>query len=370
MPASRTPPSGAPPGSARGSRLRRILAAAALAGSALGTLVLAALSSIPVFFGRDVGAGFASVERRLCALDRDGSADILIGGDSRAKLLLDPAVFDSLLGRRAVNVAEMVNFGGDLPTLANALRKRPEALRRGPVLIVSVSVPGHNDLDFAGLTAAGVLNWTALDHARAAWRAPAAYVRYLEDWYLPFLERHVVHALKGEEFACTEAVTLPAAQMAGLGFAPDFRVHDPGRPDPRRRTRTREDFLLDGGRDRAFVRALQWLAASPARAVVLYNAPIAPPPPGGEGPAERLEREMEARFAERVAAAVAAAGHPKVRFLDFVPDPPPDIRAEHFADNYHLNAGGAALFSRRMAAYLRDEGLIGGLDAEGPISGP
>ena len=319
-------------------------------------LVFAALSSIPFFFGRDVGSGFASVERRLCARDRDGSADILIGGDSRAKLLLDPAVFDSLLGRRAVNVAEMVNFGGDLPTLVNVLRKYPQVLAGGPVILVSVSVPGHNDLDFAGLTAAGVLSWTAGDHARAAWRAPSAYVRYLSDWYLPFLRRHVAHALEGDGFACTDSVALPASQMAAAGFAPDFRVYDPGKPDPRRRHRTLEDFLLDGGRDRAFVRALEWLAASPARAVVLYNAPVAPVPEGGEGPSARLEREMEARFAERVLA--AASGHPKVRFLDFVRDPPPELLPEHFADNYHLNAKGAALFSRRMAAYLEGDGLV------------
>lgn len=328
---------------------RRLLRWATLALLASAILAFAAFAAVPALYGEDVGAGFASVERKLCALDRDGSARLLIAGDSRAKVNLDPRVLDSISGLRAVNIAEVVNFGGDLPTLANVLRKYPRVLEGKPVLLISVSVSGHDDADLSGITASGVLNWSPRDHARVALRKPRAYAHFLTAWYLPFLKRHLVHAWKKDGFACTEEVTLPTALLESRGFRPETRVADPTRPDPgRKATVTREDFILDGGRARAFEAALAWLAASPARAIVLYNAPLLPG--WGERPGEEIDLALEAEFAGRVSA--AAQPHAKVRFLDFTAHPPPELRPEHFADNYHLNEKGAALFSRRLGEYL------------------
>lgn len=336
------------------SRLRRWTFLALFAAAALVCAALAALAAIPALFGEDVGAGFASVERGLCALDRDGSARLLVAGDSRAKVNVDPRVLDSITGLRAVNIAEIVNFGGDLPTLANVLRKYPRALEGGPVLIISVSVPGINDADLGGITAAGVLAWSPRDHARVALRKPGAYADFLATWYLPFLKRHVIHAWKQDGFACSEDISVSPAQVESRGFRPMTGVADPDRPDPRRKSPvTRKDFILDGGRARAFEAALAWLAASPARAIVLYNAPLLPG--WGKRPGEEIDLAMEAEFAARVSE--AAKSHAKVRFLDFTADPPPELGPEHFADNYHLNLRGAALFSRRLGEYLLAAGL-------------
>lgn len=306
-----------------------------------------------MLFGRDVGAGFVSAERSLCALGPDGSAEILVAGDSRAKLLLDPLVLDSITGRKTINVAEMVNFGGDLPTLVNVLRKYPRVLEAAPVLIISVSVPGINDLDLDGLTAAAFLNWTPMDHAKVAVRTPARYPGWFFGGYLPYLKRHLTHKWRRDEFACSEEVGLPPGQMASRGFRPDTHHVDPSRPHTRRiRTVTRDQFLLDGARRRLFDASLLWLAQSPARAVLLYNAPMLPE--WRADPDHAVDMEMEARFATLVSE--SAARHAKVVFLDFVKEAPPELAARHFADNYHLNREGAALFTRRMGRYLIDRG--------------
>lgn len=314
----------------------------------------AGLSLVPALFGKDVGAGFASVERSLCALGPDGSAKILVGGDSRAKLLVNPLILDSMLGRKAINIAEMVNFGGDPPTLVNVLRKYPQVLASEPILVMSVSVPGLNDLDLGGLTASAVLNWRAWDHARVAWIEPRIYSAFLFDWYLPYMKRHILHKLRGDGYVCEEGETLPPAQMASLGFRPDTSRFDPAVPDPRRkRPVSRAQFLLDGARLRSFRESLEWLVRSPVKAIVLYNAPIVP------GWGNRGDHAVDMEVEEEFAAIVSkeSGRHPKVRFLDFVREPPPDLGPEHFCDNYHLNDRGAALFSRRLGAYLLREGL-------------
>lgn len=320
--------------------------------------LLALLALVPSLFGHDVGAGFASVEKNLCALGGD-RPDIVIGGDSRAKQQVEPLILEAMTGRKAINVAEAVTFGGDLPTLANALRKQPRVLAGSPVLILSVSVPGFNDLALDDLPAAAVLNWTPGDHFRVAIRSPGKYAGYLFGWYLPFLKRHWTHRRKGTGFACEEGMTLQPALMASRGFRPHHQRVDTLKPDGK--TQAREDFLLDGGRHRAFAQALAYLAASPARAILLYNAPMTRE--WREDPAHAVDVEMENRFADLVAA--EAARHPKVEFVDFVKDPPEDLASAHFADNFHLNEKGSPLFTRRLAGILIRKGWVEASDSAG-----
>lgn len=317
--------------------------------------IWAFLAAIPSLFGNDVGAGFAAVDLSLCVLGSDGSADIVVGGDSRAKGQVDPILMETLTGKRAINVAEDITFGGDLPTLANALRHYPRILAKAPVLLVSVSVTGFNDLALDDLPAAAFLNWSPRDHARVAARRPGRYFRFLFGRYIPFLERHILHAVRRTGFRCQDGLYLPPALVAARGFRPAARTaatgpHPGSAPTPR----TEADFLLDGGRRRAFARALDRLAASPVRAIVLYAAPL--DPEWRADPAHAVEMEMERRFAGLVAA--EAARHAKARFLEFTSDPPPELESAHFADNYHLNAAGADLFTRRLAGLLRDSGWI------------
>lgn len=312
------------------------------------------LALIPSLFGKDVGAGFASVDASLCVLASDGAAEIVVGGDSRAQAQVDPLLLEELTGKRAVNVAEGITFGGDLPTLVNALRGYPQVLAKRPILILSVSVTGFNDLAFADLPAASVFNWSLRDHARAALRRPGKYFPFLFGWYGPYLKRHILHEIRGTRFRCADGARLPPAVLASRGFRPL-----PPRPDSLRlrvgrEPRSPSDFLLEGGRRRAFIQALDWLAASPARAILLYNAPIVPE--WQSDPAHALDMEMEHRFADAVAALTAP--RPKVRFVDFVRNPLPDLDRTRFADNYHLDAAGAALFTRHLAARLADSGWI------------
>lgn len=339
-------------------RSRRIFLALGAAFAFTAAAWLGGLAVVPALFGHDVGAGFASVERSLCALGGT-PPDIVIGGDSRAKQQVEPLILEEITGKRAINVAEAVTFGGDLPTLANALRKQPGVLAESPVLILSVSVPGFNDLALDDLPAAAVLNWAPRDHLRVAFRAPGKYAGYLFGWYLPFLKRHWAHRRKGTGFACEEGVALQPALMASRGFRPHHQQVDTLKPAGR--FQTREDFLLDGGRRRAFAKALEYLAASPARAILLYNAPMTRE--WREDPAHAVDVEMEHRFADLVAA--EAARHPKVRFVDFVRNPPEDLESEHFADNYHLNGKGSPRFTRRLAGLLRDLGWVEAMPSAG-----
>jgi hypothetical protein len=301
-----------------------------------------------------VGAGFAGVDLSLCVLGSAGSAEILVGGDSRAKQQVDPILLEELTGKRAINVAEGITFGGDLPTLANALRKYPRILAREPVLIVSVSVTGFNDLALDDLPAASILNWSPRDHARVAARNPGKYFRFLFGWYVPFLQRHVLHKIRKTGFDCAEGARLPPALMAARGYRPGRQHAESLKPDAGRRPRTQADFLLDGGRRRAFIQALGWLAASPAKAILLYNAPMSRE--WQADPAHAVDVEMEHRFADLVAA--EASRHAKVHFVDYVRNPAPELDSSHFSDNYHLNETGAALFTRRLAALLMDSGWV------------
>jgi hypothetical protein len=311
--------------------------------AALGLFAL--LAAVPALFGDAVGAGFASVDRNLCALASDGSAELLIGGDSRAKQQADPLILEAETGLKAVNVAEAITFGGDLPTLANALAHYPKALEARPMLLVSVSVTGHNDLAFEDLPAASVLNWSPLDHLGAALRAPGSYARYLFGWYLPFLKRHALHAWQGTGYACGDGAPFSPALLASRGYRPSAQTPPPPGPP-----RDAEDFHLDGGRRRAFASALEKIAATPVRAIYLYQAPMSPD--WQADPSRRVDVEMERRFGELVSE--DAARHHKVRFLDFFRAPPAGLSQVHFADNYHLNAEGAALFSKALADAIPD----------------
>lgn len=307
--------------------------------------MFALLTAIPAFFGNEVGAGYASVDRNLCALAADGSVELLIGGDSRAKQQADPIILEAETGLKAVNVAEAITFGGDLPTLANALAHYPEALAKRPILLVSVSVTGHNDLAFNDLPAASVLNWSPLDHLGAARLAPGTYARYLFGWYLPFLKRQALHHWRGTGYACGDGAPFPATLLESRGYRPS--IHTPPPPGP---PRGEAEFLLDGGRRRAFAKALEKLSDSPVRAIFLYQAPMAPD--WQADPARHLDVEMETHFGDLVAE--DATRHAKVRFLNFFRNPPEGLSQGHFADNYHLNAEGAALFSRALAEAIPD----------------
>ena len=346
-----------PGGYARPSGSRRLLAwrrpltwiAAALLLPILAGLFV--LGCIPPLLGMEAGAGLASTERTLCAMARDGSMDILVGGDSRAKMQVDPAVLTAVTGRPSLNVAEPLPLGGDLATLSRVLRKYPAVLASAPVLILSVSAAGLDDLSLIDLTTPVMFNWTIRDHARVALRAPAEYARLMRERYMRTVAKAAWRKAVGGGFVCDEGVQLPAYVRAGRGFLPDSNTLSRVIPASPRKPGS---YLIDGAGWRMFQESLAWLADSPARAVILYNAPIHGP--WKDDPRNAGEMEREALISARIAE--AAARHPKVRYLDFIKTPPPGILPEHFSNANHLNERGAAVFTAYLAEYLLKEGLV------------
>lgn len=322
-----------------------MIPAVILAGAALG------FSLIPRLLGDKVGAtfsGYSNTELLLCGLDPHGRIPILVGGDSRAKLQVIPAVVKEVTGRECLNIAETLPFGGDITTLANSLRKNPGALAIHPILVVSVSMLDVDDLNFADAASAMAFNWSPADHARVLAREPAAYGRHLLGRFLPAVKREAVRGVRGTGFTCPDSGIHIAPYLAGsMGYYFNDSGRLPGRF--REEEEGRRSYLIEGGNWKSFRKSLAWLAQSQAGPILLYNAPYNPKWLR-EWPGSRL-RKAETRFSAMVSELVQ--GNPRVTFLDFHRHPVPEIDSTCFIDRSHLNARGSALFSRILADSIR-----------------
>ena len=322
---------------------------------AIPALLLAGIgvgfSLIPPLLGDKVGAtfsGFSNTELLLCGLDRQGRIPILVGGDSRAKLQVIPAVVKAVTGRECLNIAETLPFGGDITTLANSLRKNPGSLATHPMLVVSVSMLDIDDLNFADAASAMAFNWSPADHARVLAREPAAYGRHLFGRFLPAVKREMMRGVRGTGFACPDGGVYVAPYLAG---SMGYYFNDSGRLPGRfhEEEEGRRSYWIEGGNWKSFRKSLEWLARSQAGPILLYNAPYNPKwlreRPGSE------LRRAETRFSGLVSELVR--GNPRVTFLDFYRDPVPEIDTTCFIDRSHLNAKGSELFSRILADSIR-----------------
>lgn len=315
-----------------------------------GTALCFAL--IPRLIGDKVGATFSgrsNTELLLCGLNRDGRIPILVGGDSRAKLQVIPAVVKAETGRECLNIAETLPFGGDITTLANGLRKNPGSLAAHPMLVVSVSMLAIDDLNFAETANAMAFNWSPADHARVLSRRPAAYGRHLLGRFLPAVKRELMRGVRGTGFTCPDSGVYVAPYLAG---SMGYYFNDSGRLPARfhEEEEGRRSYLIEGGNWKSFRKSLAWLARSQARHILLYNAPFNP-----KWLRERPDSELrraENRFSGMVSELVQ--GNPRVTFLDFHRNPLPEIDSTCFIDRSHLNAKGSALFSRILADSLRN----------------
>lgn len=312
----------------------------------LTLLPLAGLALLPPLFGEAPAVGVSKVEHSLCVLNADGSAGILVAGDSRAQYNLIPGVLEEMTGKRTVNVAQFIHLGGDPISLVNALRRRPDALAAHPTVILSVTIDEVNDLAFKGLPLVGVLNWGVADHLRVLWERQKAYPRFLVGTLLPGAARISRDRWKGEDFRCDAEVYRPPRVLAERGFyGYEGRRTEAKWSMPRQA----EDYLLDGGQRKALRKALDWLAASEAGRIVLLNAPIDTAwlrNSDGDVP-----MAMQARFADLLRE--EAARHPKITYLDFFRDPIPELVDSLYYDPLHLNRRGAEVFSRHMGWQLR-----------------
>ena len=297
-------------------------------------------AAVKALFGKEIGAGYSGPALTLCALDRDGSAGIIVAGDSRAKTQIDPAVLEERTGLKSINAAEIISLGGDITTFVNALRAQPKALESHPVILLSVTLRGMNDFSMETIPSATLLNWSAFDHARVAAGKPARYWRFFSGQYLPALRREAMHRWRKDGFACEDGVHLSPALVESKGYRPyTGRAREPLAADT-------GGWMIDGGSWRAFKASLDWLERSPAKAVVIVDAPLEP---GWRGKVLDAEWEgVRTRFSGMLQEAVA--GRKKVRFLDFTSRPVLDLDTAYFYDGYHFNKEGAGIFT----AYLGD----------------
>jgi hypothetical protein len=319
---------------------------AAMGTLAVAGVLLGALSAVPALFGREVGAGFAAVAQAACVLDRDGSAQILAAGDSRSKSQIIPALISERSGKRCVNIGEVLDIGGDPATLVNVLYNQPALLASHPIVLLSVSVSGVDDASLETASAATLFNFTPLDHALLWARMSDTYPKLFFSRYLPSLKREALHRWRGDGFACDGQVYLPSALQVSGGFRPaegrDLGSGSwPGMDGPVR-------WRIDGSRWRVFRKSLRWIDASPAKAVILYNAPFDPEWVRAARGTSFMSKEL--RFAAQVEA--EASTYAKVRFVDFLSRPVPELTHSDFHDFNHLNEAGAAKFSRIMAESL------------------
>ena len=339
------------PNAFREFRTLRALLAPRAPGPAPGR-VGAVLLLDPRLLGDKVGAtfsGHSNTELLLCGLNRQGHIPILVGGDSRAKLQVIPAVVKAQTGRECLNIAETLPFGGDITTLANSLRKNPGSLATHPLLVVSVSMVAIDDLNFADAASAMAFNWSPADHARVLARKPAAYGRHLLERFLPAVKRELMRGVRGTGFTCPDSGVYIAPYLAG---SMGYYFNDSGKLPARfhEEEEGRRSYLIEGGNWKSFRKSLEWLARSQASHILLYNAPYNP-----KWVRERPDSELrraETRFSGMVSDLVL--GNPRVTFLDFHRNPLPEIDSTCFIDRSHLNAKGSALFSRILADSLRN----------------
>ncbi|GEM_PF-3106167 len=305
---------------------------------------------LPPLFGKEPAVTVSRADQAMCALDADGSAAIVVGGDSRALYHVIPALIDSATGRKCVNVAQWLHFGGDPTTLVNVLRRYPIALDAKPVILLSITLDGVNDLGFKGIPMATLMNWSPWDHFRTALHRPKAYPLFFAGSMLPAIGTMLMHRLKGERFTCDDRYYKPPRLEINRGFEPyEGRKTEgfwmlPGRE---------KDYQVDGGNWKAFQRALDWLNASQAERIVVFNAPIDTAwLRATDGP---VAMAMEARFSDMLAREVAR--HPKSVLLDFHRHPLPQLADSLFYDQTHLNHEGAIVFSHWLGNWLSRQGF-------------
>lgn len=328
-------------GPARGTLLRLAVPAAL----ALALLPAAFLALLPPLFGKAPAVTVSPVERALCILDPDGSAGILVAGDSRAQYHLVPALLEEATGRKAVNVAQWLHLGGDPVTLVNALRRRPEALASRPVLVLSVTIDALNDLGFKGLPMVNLFNWRLRDHARVLAERQKAYPRFFFSHMLPSVGALIRNRWTGRAFRCGADIHRPPRLLASRGF----EVYE-GRKRAAlwRMPQDEEDYLLEGGQWRNLRASLDWLSGAPVRDIVLINAPMDTAwLRASDGPVPVAMQDRFSRMLEK-----EASRHPKVTYLDFFRHPLPQLTDSMFHDQTHLNREGAEVFSRHIGEVL------------------
>ncbi len=287
------------------------------------------------------------IERDVCILDGDGTAGIVVAGDSRAKYSLIPSILAEEMGRKCINIAEPITMGGDISTLVKVLRRNPQVLANHPILILSVNLESLNDLGYTGTPVATLWDWSPLDHFRVFLHQPRTYLKYFVREFLPSIKTLTMHKWKGELFHCSEGIYQPPGLLTYQGYEPLQ-----GRKDEKELYRWPSDeqrYLLNGGRWKAYEAALEWLSQSPAQSVIVYSAPMDTAwVRQAAGPALL---NVPARFSKILAE--EAVRYPKITFVDLYPDGVPGLVPElHYHDFVHLNQAGAEIFSHYMGKKL------------------
>lgn len=265
--------------------------------------------------------------------------DVIIAGDSRASLNLDPKAFNVAGNPRVVNIATRAGYITDVAT---ALR-RFNITKPNTLVIVSVSYFEVNDEAWKGVSLPPSMysrlgffdEIKSFDNKFDAW-----YQSYADFWAL-FIRQRILR----NGFVPT---------YGNLGFEPQQGIM--ALPVPTEDLKNHPWYnpsVFPGWKWEAFKDALKDLAGS-GNQIVIYSAP---PDPAWkkitQGTAIASEEEL---FSKKLNEEVSK--YLNVHFLDLYHENFPELTDEYYYDTDHLNSTGAQIFSKLFVQKLAAKGLL------------
>lgn len=277
-----------------------------------------------------------AIEAKVVALTKP-APDVIVGGDSRAEMQVDPRIFESECQLKAVNVAVS---SGDLISLYHSLRKH--GLLKAPItLIVSVSLFQIND----GSTDPGYISSQQVAEMSFAESVHVFGPNLLGPQKMRLA---AILGLVQRKLIAMKILREPRrSEVDNLGYVPSFAKLDPAKrfvTDPRTTAHLwYKNLSIHGVRWRIFRQALSGLAQSDCR-IVIYQPPVSDQFRRNieNSPIERGELEFSSMLRDE------SARYPNVTFLDYFGQNPPTLSDSDYGDVQHLNAWGAPKFTELL----------------------
>ncbi len=305
-------------------------------------LVLLAVSSF-IFFraygGKEVVMNelYAKTRSLVPAVNKP---DVIIAGDSRASLNLDPKAFNAAGILQVVNIATRAGYISDVAT---ALKKF-NITKPNTLVIVSVSYFEVNDEAWKGVSLPpsmysrlGFVNEIkSFNNKPDAW-----YQSYLDFWSL-FIRQHILrngYVPKYENLGFE-----PQQAIMALPVPADYLKNHPW---------YNPSSVFPGWKWEAFKDSLKDLA-SHGNQIVIYSAP---PDPAWkkmtQGTTIAAEEEL---FSQKLNEEISK--YPNIHFLDLYHENFPELTDSDYYDTDHLNTTGAEIFSKLFVQSLVSNGLL------------
>lgn len=267
---------------------------------------------------------------------------VIITGESRAELSIIPDMFTKETKLNAVNAAVGL---ATLPQIYDAFEHHG-LLREKRLIAISVSSYEINDAVFT----AKPVDMQIMEQEPFGLRKIQMftnYYAYLAQFYFnhfkDFLRADIKNHSLMDEATFARKGYVPGSGVLALTAPGTKDDHDPWYVDAR----------TDGLKKQEFLHAIDGLGKSRST-IVIFIGPIAPQ--WREQLKETNGPEIEENFISIIRKAIAP--YPNIHLIDFRATDIPEIPNDAFADNVHLNASGASVFTHIFAKRLRSEGLL------------